>query len=93
MGFVKKNIYYFARPGPENTADTVVFAIERAKELGIRRLVVASASGETALAFLGPAKTAGLELVVVTHVVGFTSPGVWEFRQDAKQALEAAGAA
>ncbi len=92
MGFVKKAIYYFARPGPENTADSVVFAVERAKELGIRKVVVASTTGKTALAFLGPVREAGLGLVVVTHVVGFTTPGVWEFSAEAKGTLETAGA-
>ena len=46
---------------------------------GIRTIVVASTTGKTAEVFAGAVKGTGLELVVVSHVVGFTKPGVWEF--------------
>ena len=66
-------------------------AVERARALGIKRIVVASTGGSTALAFHEAAKGAGIELVVVTHVVGFEKPGVWEFSGDAAKALRASG--
>jgi hypothetical protein len=91
MSFVAKKTYYFDAPGPENTGDAVKIAVERAKELSLRRIVVASTSGTTALAFLSGVKAAGLELVVVSHVVGFSKPGVWEFSSEAAATLRAAG--
>lgn len=86
MAFTSRSTYYFERPGKENTADAAKFAVERAKALGITTIVVASTSGETAKAFFGAMKGTGLRLVVVTHVVGFVKPGVWEF--DATTAKE-----
>jgi hypothetical protein len=79
MAFVKKSVYYFDKPGEANTHDAVTIAIERAKDLGLSTIVVASTSGNTAKTFFEAMKGTGLSLVVVTHVVGFTKPGVWEF--------------
>jgi hypothetical protein len=92
MGFVTKKIQYFDAPGEENTQDAARFAVERAQELGIKKIVVASTSGETALAFLDAMGGTSLELIVVTHVVGFSEPGVWEFSQKALAILQSRGA-
>jgi uncharacterized protein len=92
MSFVARNTYYFDAPGKQNTPDCTRFAIERAKELGLSRIVVASTSGETALAFLEAMKGSGLKLIVVTHVVGFSKPGEWEFSPSAAETLLSAGA-
>ncbi len=91
MSYTSKDIYYFDRPGEENTRDAARMAVERAKSLGIRRIVVASTGGSTALAFLEAAKGTGIELLVVTHVVGFVKPGAWEFDEKAAAKLRAAG--
>ncbi|NMB78893.1 MAG: hypothetical protein GYA23_07330 [Methanomicrobiales archaeon] len=79
MTFTSKKIYYFDTPGPANTADCARFALERARETGIRSVLVASTSGRTAEVFAEIFKGSGLELIVVSHVVGFTRPGEWEF--------------
>ncbi len=79
-----KKIYYFDAPGPRNTDDCVRCAVERARDLGIHTLVVASTSGATAMKFLEGIRGTGLSLVVVSHAVGFSEPGVWEF--DARHA-------
>jgi hypothetical protein len=78
MTFSIKKIHYFDKPGPSNTADAAKFAIERAKELNIRTIVIASTSGKTAEIFHDTMKGSNLDLVVVTHVVGFVKPGEWE---------------
>jgi hypothetical protein len=92
MGFVARKTYYFDAPGAENTPDAARFAVERAQELGLKKIVVASTGGRTALAFLDAMKGTDLELVVVTHVVGFTRPGEWEFSPEAAATLREAGA-
>jgi len=79
MSFTARNTYYFDAPGPANTADCARFAAERARDLGIRKVMVASTSGETARIFHAALKGSGLSLIVVTHVVGFSEPGIWEF--------------
>jgi hypothetical protein len=86
MTFTAKTCYYFDTPGPANTKDAARFAVERAKELNIKKIVVASSSGETAKVFFDTMKGSGISLVVVTHVMGFSKPGVWEF--DARTAEE-----
>jgi hypothetical protein len=91
MSFVSRNTYYFDAPGPGNTEDCARFARERALSLGIRRVVVASTSGRTARVFHNALKGSGLELIVVTHVIGFSKPGVWEFSADIARDLQAEG--
>jgi len=91
MTFITKKTYYFDKPGPANTRDAAGFAVERARELGIRTVVVASSSGKTAEVFWEAAKAAGLQLVVVTHVVGFVKPGEWEFSAETAAKLRREG--
>ncbi len=92
MAYEEGRVYYFERPGPENTADAARFAVERAQVLGLDTVVVASSSGRTALRFLEAMTDTGLRLVVVTHVVGFKTPGEWEFDPGTASTLRAAGA-
>jgi len=91
MSFVARNTYYFDAPGAQNTADCARFAVERGRELGLSHIVVASTSGETALTFYEAVKDTNLRLVVVTHVVGFSKPGVWEFDPGTAEKLLEAG--
>jgi len=91
MTFVEKKTWYFDKPGPANTADAAKFAVGRAKELKIQTIVVASTSGKTAEVFHDAMKGSGLELVVVTHVMGFSKPGEWEFSEDSARKLRADG--
>ncbi|MFQ6095240.1 MAG: pyruvate kinase alpha/beta domain-containing protein, partial [Candidatus Bathyarchaeia archaeon] len=46
---MKKGITYFEKPGLENTEETLKLAYERALELNIKDIVVASTHGGTAL--------------------------------------------
>jgi hypothetical protein len=91
MAFTCKKIWYFEKSGPVNTADSARFAVERAKELGLSTIVVASTSGATAEEFYRAAKGSGISLVVVTHVIGFTKSGEWEFSTDSAQRLQKEG--
>ena len=91
MTFSQKKIYYFEKPGESNTADAARFAIERAKELKIKVIVVASTSGKTAQVFFDAMSGTGIKLVVVTHVVGFVKPGEWEFSEETADRLQKQG--
>jgi len=91
MTYVEKKCYFFNVPGPENTADAARFSRERAQELGIKTVVVASSSGKTARVFFDVLKGSGLKLVVVTHVMGFTKPGEWEFSRETAASLRKEG--
>jgi hypothetical protein len=79
MAYTAKKTYYFDKPGPGNTADCARFAVERAGESGINTIIVASTSGKTADVFAAATKGTGIDLIVVSHVVGFEKPGQWEF--------------
>jgi hypothetical protein len=91
MTFTQKNIWYFETPGPANTADAARFSLERAKELGLKTIVVASTSGSTAEIFFAAMKGSGLNLIVVSHVMGFAKPGEWEFSQEIADHLRGLG--
>ena len=92
MTYTQKTICYFDRPGAENTRDCAKIAVERAKELGISKIVVASCSGATAVEFHKEiSKVSGLKEIVVTHVVGFSKPGEWEFSTDIADDLRSKG--
>jgi hypothetical protein len=60
---------YFERQGKENTDETLRLAKERADQLGIRDIVLASYTGFTALKALEVFE--GYNVVVVAGVVGF----------------------
>lgn len=79
MSFSEKPVFYFDRPGKDNSRDAADIAVKRAQDLGISTIVVASTTGETAKIFAEAMKGTDIHLVVVTHVVGFSEPGVWEF--------------
>ena len=51
MGRIVRSDYYFEKPGPDNTKDVVEALSKRLEETGIKTVVVASDSGETALEF------------------------------------------
>jgi hypothetical protein len=52
---------------------TAEAALSRAKELGLKHIVVASCSGQSAELFLK--HTGDFEIICVTHQVGFSNPG------------------
>ncbi len=88
---IEKTITYFSEPGKENTQDCAELAVARAKELGIKDVVIASCSGYTARIFHEACRAANLHLVVVTHAVGFEGPGIWEFDRALAEELKADG--
>lgn len=91
MTFIEKKTWYFDKPGPDNTADAAKFAVERAQELQIQTIIVASTSGKTAEVFHDALKGLAIDLVVVTHTVGFAKPGEWEFNAKTATMLRSNG--
>ena len=76
---------YFPEPGSANTDKTLEIARRRAEELGIETIVVASTSGETGLK--AARVFANRKVVVVTHVTGFSTPGVQELTPQNRAAI------
>jgi len=81
--------WYFSQAGEENTGAVLGLAAVRARELGIRKVLVPSTTGRTALA-AADALT-GLHLIVITHEAGFAQDGEQEFPLETRQTLEARG--
>lgn len=78
---------HWPQKGKKNTAETVTLALKRAAELGIGHVVVASHTGDTALQLAGK----GLQVICVTHHVGFAGPGEDEMSSEMRSRLAAAG--
>jgi hypothetical protein len=81
---------YFDEAGDQNTEATLKRAAIRAEELKIKKIIIASATGETALKALDIFHDC--QLVVVTHSCGFYSPNFQEMAEEVRQQLEAKGA-
>jgi len=64
------NIFYFDVCGQINTEKTLELAIQRAHELDIKKLVVASETGLSALKAVEMLRGSGINLIVVTSAAG-----------------------
>jgi hypothetical protein len=72
---IVKEIHYFEKPGKENTNKTLELAVKRAEELGIKYIVVASSTGETARKLIDLLQGKKITPVVVTYHRGFYREG------------------
>lgn len=87
---MRKSITYFEKPSSGNTEETIKLAYERAVELNIRDIVVASTHGSTALKV---AETFGVQtfnVVAVTICEGYKSEG-WAINREERAKLQAKG--
>lgn len=80
---------FWDKQGGDNTQATIDAALKKAGELGIKHLVVASCSGKSAILFLE--QTSELEIVCVTHQVGFIRPGEDEMQKETRNRLMEGG--
>jgi hypothetical protein len=80
---------YFDKPGKQNTARTLEIAKQRAGELGIRTVLVASTRGDTGVQ--AAQLFGGHEVVVVTHSTGFSEPNQQGLTAESRAAIESAG--
>jgi uncharacterized protein len=78
---------YWSKAGKRNSNETASAALTRAAELGIKHIVVASNSGETANLFADK----GFAVVCVTHHCGFKAPGENEMEPGERQNLQNQG--
>ncbi len=87
---MEKQITYFERKGKANTAETLRIARGRAAELGIRRAVVASTHGGTALEATAVFQGTGIEVIAVSISAAFDDMG-WTLAPDQRRRLEEQG--
>ena len=77
---------YFDKPGVENTDTVLSIARQRAEELGIKTIVVASTVGDTAVKAMDVFQE--LKVIVVTHVTGFHGPNTQQFTEVNRKMVE-----
>jgi len=80
---VKREVYYFEDFGVQNTDQAIEAAKSAALKLGLKYLVVASASGSTGVKAAETLKGSGVKLVVVTEYAGMA-----EFNEVNRKKLE-----
>ncbi len=79
----------FDKPGKNNSEECVRLAAERAKELGLKEVVVATNVGDTA--FLALKYFEGFKIIAVTHHAGFKKPFQCEMHEEERAKLESKG--
>jgi len=89
MGERTVQTVYFDEPGPANTDRTLEIADSRARELGIRTMIVATVEGNTGAKAVKRFK--GLETVAVTHSTGFKEPNLQRLTPENRAAIEGDG--
>lgn len=65
-----KSIFYFNVCGQVNTEKTLELSVQRAQQLGIKKMIVASETGLSALKAAEMLRNSGIDLIVVTSAAG-----------------------
>ncbi|MBN1133441.1 MAG: hypothetical protein JXA38_00630 [Methanosarcinaceae archaeon] len=89
---MKKSILYFDEVGKENTDNVVNEAAKRAEDLGIKYIVIASTSGDSAIKMAEAVKDTEIKVISVTHQYGLREDGKWEMSADNLKILKDLGA-
>ena len=87
---MKGRILYFERAGKRNTEATLGISRQRAEELGIKQIIVASTHGYTAMCAREVFGGSGVEIIAVSICAGFAEKG-WTMTPAERADLEAVG--
>lgn len=80
---------YFENTGSENTDEVLRIAKQRAEELGIKTIVVASTNGDTAVKAMEAFRE--LRVIAVSHLTGMREPDTQEFTEENRKIVESKG--
>ena len=86
---MEEKIVYFEKPGVVNTEETLRLAVERAKDRGINKFVLASTRGDTARLAATRLKGSSITIVVIPHQ--YRSGYVQQFPTELVKTLENQG--
>ncbi len=89
MKEIKSSIVYFEQSGRENTPRVIKLVKQRAKELDISTILVASTTGYSGS--LAVKDLAGSQVIVVSHVSGYAGPNTQELTDENRALIEAGG--
>jgi hypothetical protein len=86
---MEDKIVYFEKPGSQNTDEVLNIVKQRANELGIKTVVVATTVGDTAVKAIET--LSGLRVIAVTHFTGMKGPDFQEFTDENRHKFESKG--
>ncbi|MDH4210930.1 MAG: hypothetical protein OEV79_05735 [candidate division WOR-3 bacterium] len=86
---MKYEVHYWDKPGRDNTEDTLDAALKRARETGIKYIIVASCVGYTTKLLCEKAED--LNIISVAHQAGFRDPGKCELSEETETELISKG--
>ncbi len=86
---MESKIVYFTKPGSDNTDEVLHIARQRANELGVGTILVASTTGSTAVKAVE--LLSGIKVIAVSHAAGFKVPGVLEFTEENRKIVDSNG--
>ncbi len=87
---MSRNVEYFNKPGTENTPKCVEIVSNLVDE-GYKHVVVATTGGGTAILFGEALRGKSVNVVAVTHNVGFGKPNEDDCSPEARKKLESLG--
>ena len=82
---------WWEKAGKHNTDNTLSLALEKARQLGLKDIVIASCSGDSALKLLSKCSTSEFNIICVTHHTGFAKPGENEMSDSIRKDLQNQG--
>ncbi|NOZ85619.1 MAG: hypothetical protein GXP49_05045 [Deltaproteobacteria bacterium] len=88
---MERTVFYFEKPGPENTEACLGLLVEAVRQ-GTKHVLVASTVGDTGVAAAEAVEGMDANLVVVTHSVGFSGPNIDDLRPDNRERIRSLGA-
>jgi len=80
---------YFENPGKDNTEEVLRIVKQRAGELGIKTIVVASTTGDTAVKAIEV--LSGFKIIAVSHSTGLRKPNTQPFTEENRKIFESGG--
>jgi len=80
---------YYDTPGKQHTSRTLALAKQRADDLGISTVRVATTPGATGV--IATTQFVDQQVIVITHAAGFREPNSQELTAENREAIEAAG--
>lgn len=83
-------VEYFEKPGQDNTAHCLNL-VQSLVDEGLAHVVVATTEGVTGLAFAKGLQGKKVNLVAITHNVGFDQPNVDQCPKDSRNQMESLG--
>jgi hypothetical protein len=89
MKEIESSIVYFEKNGRDNTQRVLELVKQRAKDLGISTVLVASTTGYSGS--LAAKDLANIAVIVVSHVAGYAGPNTQELTDENRVTIESGG--